>query len=136
MKVTATIREYIKAEIAKIFDAKVNPYTEQAERDKEMIEAFGAHLRAVQQEMIDQFITDNNLFEYNRYIGKTNRCVLHASSPGFSYVVTPAMIDARKWDEEQVANKASKTREIIAKLELGASRTELEAMLAELASNI
>lgn len=136
MKVTATIREYIKAEIAKIFDAKVNPYTEQAERDKEMIEAFGTHLRAVQQEMIDQFITDNNLFEYNRYIGKTNRCVLHASSPGLSSVVTPAMIDAKKWDEERTANKASKTREIIAKLELGASRTELEAMLAELASNI
>ena len=134
MKVTSNIREYIKAEIAKIFDSKVNPYTEQAERDKEMIEAFGAHLRAVQQEMIDQFITDNNLFEYNRYSGKTSRCTIRASSSCLDGVVTPAMIDARKWNEEQVANKASKTREIIAKLELGANRQELEDMLAELKS--
>lgn len=134
MKVTSNIREYIKEEIAKIFDGRVNPYKEQAERDKEMIEAFGRHLRAIQQEMIDQFITDNNLFEYSRYSDRTNRCTLHASSPCLGSVVTPAMIDARKWDEERIANKVSKTREIIAKLELGANRQELEDMLAELKS--
>ena len=134
MKVTSNIREYIKAEIAKIFDGKVNPYTEQAENDKKMIEAFSQHLRVIQQEMIDQFITDNNLFEYNRYTDKVDRCIIHASSGSFHNVYTPAMLDAKKWDEERATNKASKTREIIAKLELGANRQELEDMLAELAS--
>ena len=132
MKVTANIREYIKAEVAKILGAKVNPYTEQAKADKQMIEAFGEYLRATQQEMIDQFITDNNLFEYNHWSKELSRCSVKASSGSFHNIVTPAMIDAKQWDEEQATYKASKTREIIAKLELGANRQELEAMLAEL----
>jgi hypothetical protein len=42
------------------------------------------------------------------------------------------MLDSKKWEEEHNKYKESKTREIIAKLELGANRSELEAMLAEL----
>lgn len=129
MRVTTNIREYIKSEVAKIFDAKVNPYAEQAEADKKMMENFCKELRDIQRGMLDQFIKDNEIMDSWRGV---RPFVGDVSSPSFHYAVTPAMLKAKEWESENNNYKVSKTREIIAKLELGANRQELDAMLAEL----
>ena len=130
MKVTATIREYIRAEVSKILDAKVNPYAEQAEIDRQKMEDFGKELRDIQRKMIDQFIEDNKILDSWR--GYNHPFKPEVSSPSFHYAKTPAMLKSEQWEKEHNEYKASKTREIIAKLELGANRMELEAMLTEL----
>ena len=130
MKVTTNIREYIKAEVAKILDAKVNPYAEQAKIDKQRMEDFCTELRDIQREMIDQFVKDNSIVD--SWQGRNSTFTGSVSSPSFHYAKTPAMLESEKWEKERAEYKLSKTREIIAKLELGANRMELEAMLAEL----
>lgn len=130
MKVTSNIREYIKAEVAKILDSKVNPYAEQAKADKQMIDDFCKELLDVQRKMIDEFIEDKALLD--GYHGGKDKLVISTSCPSFYYARTPAMIEQEKWEKEHKEYKVTKTREIIAKLELGANRQELEAMLAEL----
>lgn len=132
MKVTSNIREYIKEEISRILDSKVNPYSEQAKVDEKMIEDFCRELRDTQKAMVDQFIEDNELMDSWR--GRNTKYIATISTPILGHAVTPAMLKAKEWEEENHKYKASKTREIIAKLELGANRSELEAMLAELAS--
>ena len=130
MKVTTNIREYIRAEVAKILDAKVNPYAEQAEIDKQRMEDFCTELRDIQRGMIDQFVKDNDIVD--SWQGCNSKFSGSVSTPSFYYAKTPAMLEAEKWEKERAEYKLSKTREIIAKLELGANRQELEAMLAEL----
>lgn len=130
MKVTATIREYIRAEVAKILDTKVNPYAEQAKADKQKINDLVDEIYKVQKEMVDKFIAETGLLDSWR--DKLTPFNANLSAPSFHYAVTPAMLDSKKWEEEHNKYKESKTREIIAKLELGANRQELEAMLAEL----
>ena len=134
MKVTSNIREYIKEEISRILDSKVNPYSEQAEADKQMISDFGEELRGVQKAMLNRFIEDNELVD--TWCGRNTKFMASPSSPSFGHAATPAMVKAQQWEEENKKYKDSKTREIIAKLELGANRNELEAMLAELASQL
>lgn len=133
MKVTANIREYIRAEVTKILDAKVNPYAEQAEIDKQKMEDFCKELRDIQRRMIDQFVKDNQIVDSWR--GRNSTFTADVSSPSFHYAKTPAMLESEKWEKEHNEYKVSKTREIIAKLELGANRMELEAMLDELKDN-
>jgi hypothetical protein len=133
MKVTATIREYIREEIIKILDSKVNPYAEQAEIDRKKMEDFGEELRNAQQKMIEQFVKDNEIVDCWR--DRNSPFKTSVSSPSFHYARTPAMLKSEDWEKERKDYKTAKTREIIAKLELGANRSELEAMLAELASN-
>ena len=130
MKVTANIREYIKAEVAKVFDAKVNPYSEQAELDQKMINEFCDELLVAKQDMIDKFIEENELVDTWRYGG--GKYKFQMSNISFSHAATPTMIKAREWEKNNDEYKVSKTREIIAKLELGANKQELDAMLAEL----
>lgn len=134
MKVTANIREYIREEVAKILDSKVNPYAEQAKADKQLIENFCNELRDAQKAMIDQFIEDNELVD--TWCGRNTKFHTSVSTPGFGHASTPAMLKAKQWEDENEKFKVSKTREIIAKLELGANRDELKAMLDELASNM
>ena len=134
MKVTSNIREYIKEEIARILDSKVNPYTEQAKIDEKMIENFCKELRDTQNDMINQFIEENELMDSWR--GRNTKYIASISTPSLGRAVTPTMLKAKEWEEENQKYKATKTREIIAKLELGANRSELEEMLAELASQM
>lgn len=130
MKVTANIREYIKAEVAKTLDARVNPYAEQAKMDKQKMDDLCKELRDIQKRMVDQFVKDNEVLDSWR--NYSHPFHPEVSTPSFHYARTPAMLKSEQWEKEHKDYKESKTREIIAKLELGANRQELEAMLAEL----
>ena len=130
MKVTTNIREYIKAEVAKILNAKVNPYAEQAKIDKQKMDDLCQELRDIQRRMVDKFVKDNEILDSWR--GHNHPFKPDVSTPSFHYAKTPAMIKSEQWEKEHNEYKESKTREIIAKLELGANRQELDAMLAEL----
>jgi hypothetical protein len=130
MKVTKLIREYVTDEVSKVYDAKVNPYSEQAKIDRETLTTFTEYLRTQQRESIKEFIADKALFEEGWKGLRPYEISL--SVPSFYYVKTQAMIDEKKWNEENNHAKNVKIRDIILSLELGANRQELNDMLAEL----
>lgn len=132
MKVTKLIREYVTDEVSKVYNAKVNPYSKQAEIDRQKLKAFGEELRDQQREAIEKFISENELFEYGWGSEVRRIAKVGTSSPSFSYYYTQAMCDERQWNDENNKNKKAKIRDIILSLELGANKHELEAMLAEL----
>lgn len=128
MKVTKLIREYVEEQVSKVYEAKENPYTKQAEIDREIVHAFENKLRIAQQELIDKFLAEFPLFD--AYNGEpTTR---KAASPNFSYDFSQAMIDRRNWDRENIRQKKAKIKEIMIALELGANRQELNEMIAKL----
>lgn len=131
MKVTKLIREYVEEQVSKVYDAKVNPYSEQAELDKKKIEAFKEELKAQQIETITRFMSENELFEEHYRSGFTP-FEISTSIPSFYHVKTKAMVDESKWAEENRRNKKAKIRDIILALELGANRQELNDMIAAL----
>lgn len=131
MKVTKLIREYVTDEVSKVYNAKVNPYSEQAKIDREKIEAFKEYLKVLQRVEIEKFISENVLFE-EHWGGNIIPYEVSTSTPSFSYVRTQSMIDEKKWKEENTKAKNTKIRDIILSLELGATKKELETMLAEL----
>ena len=130
MKVTKLIREYVTDEVSKVYDAKVNPYSEQAKIDKQMLEAFTEYLRTQQREAIKKFMSENVLFT-DGWSG-IRPYEISLSVPSFSYVKTKAMIDEKEWKDENTKAKNAKIRDIILSLELGAHRQELNDMLAQL----
>lgn len=130
MKVTKLIREYVEEQVAKVYDAKVNPYSEQAESDRQMLKAFEEKLRTQQREAIEKFISENELFE--DCWGGLKPKTVSTTVPGFTYTLTRAIIDEKKWKEENKKAKNAKVREIILTLELGANRQELNDMIAKL----
>ena len=128
MKVTKLIREYVEEEVCKVYESKQNPYSEQANVDREKIEEFKKLLRNQQQELIDTFTSTTPLVSWYNYEPTT----VSATIPTFSGVVTQAMLDESNWRKENTRLKQAKIREIILNLELGANREELKAMIAEL----
>lgn len=131
MKVTKLIREYVTDEVSKVYDAKVNPYSEQAKIDKEKIEVFKEYLKVQQRIEIEKFISENVLFE-KHWKGNITPYEVSTSVPYFGSAHTQAMLDEEKWREENSKAKNKKIRDIILSLELGATKHELEAMLVEL----
>ena len=131
MKVTKLIREYVTEQVSKVYNDKVNPYSEQAELDRQKIEAFREELKNQQREAIEKFASENEVFEEG-WRGAVNPFKVSTSVPSFHYVVTKAMMDEKKWREENEKAKLSKIREILLALELGANRQELNDMIAEL----
>jgi hypothetical protein len=127
MKVTSNIREYITAEVTKILDAQVNPYAVQAKLDRKMMDDFLDELRAIQNDMIKNFVSENEIVD--TWMGRNTPYTACANTPSFGHAATPAILKSKAWEEEHARYKTSKTREIIAKLELGANRQELEEML-------
>jgi hypothetical protein len=134
MKVTKLIREYVEEQVAKVYDAKVNPYSEQAESDRQMLKAFEEKLRTQQREAIEKFISENELFEDGW--GGLKPKTVSTTVPGFTYTLTRAIIDEKKWKEENKKAKNAKVREIILTLELGANRQELNDMIAKLMEDV
>lgn len=130
MKVTKLIREYVEEQVSKVYDAKVNPYSEQAELDRKMLEAFEEELKDQQRKAIDKFLSENELFE--DHWGGFRRKEVCTSIPTFSYCLTQTMLDEKRWKEENHKNKRTKIREIMLALELGANRQELNDMIAAL----
>lgn len=131
MKVTKLIREYVEEQVSKVYNAKVNPYSEQAKIDKQKLEAFEDELRKQQRQAIEKFASENELFEEHWH------CEIHpynvsTSIPSFRYCLTQAMIDEKRWNEENNKNKSAKIREIMLALELGANRQELTDMITKL----
>lgn len=131
MKVTKLIREYVEEEVGKVYNAKVNPYSEQAELDRQKIKEFGDELRNKQKEMIEQFISETELFE-STWSSGMRPYQIRTSTPSFSHLYTRAMFDEKEWNEENNQAKKAKVREIIISLELGATKNELNAMIAKL----
>ena len=131
MKITKLIREYVEEQVAKVYDARKNPYAEQAEQDKQKIEAFEQELRDQQKEALDKFLAENELFE-NDWRGTRRKATMGTSTPCVSYYKTQAMLKSKEWQEENSRQKKAKTREIMLALELGANRKELDEMLAKL----
>lgn len=130
MKVTKLIREYVTDEVSKVYDSKVNPYSEQAKLDKQMLDAFTELLRTQQRESIKAFMSENELF--TEHWGEVKPYTISLSVPSFSYIKTKAMLDEKKWNDNNIKAKNAKIRDIMVSLELGANRHELNAMLAEL----
>lgn len=131
MKVTKLIREYVEEQVSKVYDAKVNPYTEQAELDRQKVKAFTEELRVQQKAAIERFLSENELFEddWRGLRRKTEACT---SVPRFDYCNTQAMLDQKEWHIKNKQAKAAKIREIILNLELGANKQELNEMIAKL----
>jgi hypothetical protein len=131
MKVTKLIREYVTDEVSKVYDAKVNPYTKQAELDRKKLDDLQEELRQQQKEAIKKFMSENELFErhWGNYIEPYE---IRTSVPSFGNVLTKAIVDAKKWEEENATAKSKKIRDIILNLELGATRQELDDMLSKL----
>ena len=130
MKVTKLIREYVEEQVAKVYNAKVNPYSEQAEIDRQKLKAFEEEIRDQQRKAIEKFLSENELFE-DKYSGFKPKTVC-TSIPSFRYCYTQAMVDEHKWNEDNKRNKSAKIREIMLALELGANRQELNDMIAKL----
>ena len=130
MKVTKLIREYVREQVSKIYDAKVNPYTEQANKDREKIKAFEEELKEHQKKVIEQFISDNEL--YTKCWDGIKPMSVCTSIPSFYNVLTPSMLNEKQWGEKNKNDKEAKYREIMLALELGANRDELNRMIAEL----
>ena len=135
MKVTKLIREYVESEVSKIYDSKVNPYTEQAKDDADVIQAFKEKLIAQQKSTIDEFMAVTDLFDIDHY-GNVHHFKYSASIPSFCHAKTQAMIEEMKWNTENKRAKNEKIREIILSLELGASRQELIDMIAKLTEDV
>ena len=129
MKITKLIREYVEEQVAKVYNAKVNPYSEQAELDKQMIDDFKQELHKQQRELFEKFSSENKLFDsWSDYTTFTIKTII----PGFSNCVTEAMMKEEQWKKENNQAKSAKIREIMISLELGANRQELNDMLAKL----
>lgn len=135
MKVTKLIREYITEEVSKVYNAKVNPYSEQAEIDRQKLKDFTAELSAQQKEAIEKFISENELFE-DDWRGFRRKTTASTNVPCFDYCKTQAIIDEKKWNEENQRAKNAKIRDIVLSLELGANRQELNDMIAALINEV
>lgn len=135
MKVTKLIREYVEEQVAAAYNSKENPYAAQAAMDKQMLEAFTQELHDQQKEAIEKFIAEHEIFEDG---WRGNRQITTASTnvPSFTWYVTQAMIDEKKWKDENSRQKRDKIREILLALELGANRKELEEMIAKLLEGV
>lgn len=129
MKVTKLIREYITEQVSKAYDAKNNPYFEQAELDRQKLKAFEEELRNQQRKSIETFLSENELF--GRY-DSSKITTISTQIPSVSYYLTQAIIDERTWKEENIRAKRTKISEIILALELGANRQELNDMIENL----
>ena len=129
MKVTKLIREYVEEQVSKVYDSKENPYSKQAELDKQKFEDFKKELLASQKKEIEKFFDENNVLDgWSDY----KPCTPSAQIPGFSRCVTASMKCAEDWKKENIRQRNAKVREIILALELGANRQELNDMIAKL----
>lgn len=135
MKVTKLIREYVEEQVKKVYDSKENPYSAQAEMDKQKLDAFAHELHSQQKKAIEKFMSENEIFE-DTWQGITRKTTVPTQVPGFRYYKTQAMIDEKKWREENDRQKRAKIREIMLALELGANRKELEEMLTKLLEGV
>lgn len=128
MKITRLIREYVTDEVTKVYEAKLNPYTEQAEMDRQKILSFRAELKAIQQEALDKFVVEMNLMNRDG----SSRCTIEASVPYMQWAVTQAMFNEQMWIKENRVLRDRKIKEILTALELGATRLDLLDMMEKL----
>lgn len=129
MKVTKLIREYVEEQVSKVYDAKENPYSKQAELDKQMLEDAQTQLINQQQEFIDNFLRNTQLYSYWNDDKLEH---ISAKTTSISQYQTSSMLKKKNWDKENLKLKNAKIREIILALELGANRQELNDMIAKL----
>lgn len=132
MKITKLIREYVEEQVSKVYDAKQNPYSEQAALDRQKIEDFKAYLKKQQAETIKQFTLENELYTSNWSGSKVTPYEVHTEIPYFGSTYTKTMLDEIDWNEANIKAKNAKIREIMITLELGANRQELNDMIAKL----
>lgn len=131
MKLTKLIKEFVEEEVSKVYNAKVNPYTEQAKSDREKIEALKVTIRSRQKETIDSFMAEMPLYDKD---SRNNVCpfTYSTSVPSFYHAKTQAMIDEEMWIVNNNTAKREKIREIFINLELGSNRQDLLDMIAKL----
>jgi hypothetical protein len=128
MKVTKLIREYVTEKVSEVYDSRVNPFTEQAKADKEMLDRFEEELRNNQQAMLDGFVSEHELYCY--WGDHEPATKFTATTCSIGNYLTKSMMDERRWRYENNRQKKAKIQEIILNLELGATRKELDEMLA------
>lgn len=127
MKVTKLIREYVEEEVGKVYDAKVNPYAEQAKLDYQKIKDFEEQLNEIKYKAVQAFILENGIYNRN-----SREPVEPSSNPSLFSWRTKAMLDEQDWKAKNNDIKKAKIREIMLALELGANRQELNEMIAKL----
>jgi hypothetical protein len=133
MRVTKLIREYVEDRVSAAYNAKENPYAWQAELDQKKLEDLQSLLHKQQKEFLDAILKELELFNY-----WNNEPVEHIPTrcPSITSYKTTAMRQKDEWDRENARLKKAKIRDIMLALELGASRKELEDMLAELLTDL
>ena len=131
MKVTKLIREYVEEQVSNVYNAKVNPYSEQAKIDRQKFKDFTKELANQQKEAIEKFLSENEVFE-DDWRGFRRKTYASTNVPCFDYCKTQAIIDEENWKKENTRQKNAKIREIMLSLELGANRQELNEMIAKL----
>ena len=133
MKVTKLIREYVEEQVSKAYAARKNPYSDMAKLDNEKLEDYQKLLHKQQREFLDAIQRELPLF--NRW---NNEPVDHISTncPCLASYKTFAMRQAGEWDRENKQLKNAKIREILLNLELGATRKELDEMLAKVLEEV
>jgi len=129
MKVTKLIREYVEEKVGAAYAAKVNPYTEQANLDKEKLKAYQELICKQQREFLDAILKEVQLFNH---WNKEPVTQISTSCPSLMSFKTRAMQQAADWDAENKRLKNAKIKEILLALELGANRRELEEMLSKM----
>ncbi len=131
MKVTKLIREYVEEQVSKVYESKENPYSEQANKDREKIGKLSEELKTQQKATLEKFISENEVYEKS-WVNGIIPYKICTQTPSLSSMLTPAIISEKKWNEENIQAKNSKIRDIMVALELGANREELNHMIADL----
>ena len=129
MKVTRVIREYVEKEIKDAYNAKKNPYSEQADADRKMIKDFEIELGQMLNEKIEAFFGKHELYSlYSHKDAKLEAPKKEYYSIGS--VATKAMREENKWFTENNNACSVAIRNILMDIELGGTKSELKTIIA------
>ena len=129
MKVTKIIREYVEEQVGKIYDNKIVDTWEMEKNLRKKVENIvNEYLQQINDNITD-FLKKENIEVIPRY--KQDPFIVSLVSLEF-----PQAEKQDKINSKLKAEKACKIREILATLELGGTKKDLDEMLAKIAEEI
>lgn len=131
MKVTKLIREYVKAEVSKVYDAIPNPYEE---ADKELKEKYKALCELLEHEAgfkLTEFMNQNEITHWNGSKYSADEFCIRFPTPKY-----PNTDNCCKFRENICAQKEAKIRDILITLELGATKDDLVNLIEQMKAEV
>ena len=129
MKVTKYIREYVTDEVNRIYNAKKNPFEEEYNAWKEVVNKFRDTLFEEIKARVQSFADE---FGCVRWDGKPYIANDAVSGLRLGSMMAKCENDYFAWRDANEKAKQDKIREILISLELGATKSELTDMIAAL----